>query len=292
MPTLLGRVVREVFRREALSSRALWWFAAEGTLDWYDLLASELAPHLGGVEGSRRVVAALVGRVFQRRFQKLADARQLPAKAPDGRAVALLFAGLYRLSSSPRSAWILDSVGGAPQSYDELVASERWMEKMSPEQRWHEVTHHLGEVLVALTEGLPTHMDRSRPIVGDLCFAAGQRVGKKMKKAFDLDDSPASALEVLRMSEYVFRVNPEHWGENDGAKKTGWLEGTACPWFDAPGWNGAHCGIFGQFQSGICHVFGLRYHLTTTIPKHGGSTCRIDVKPIVLRRKGAAEASP
>jgi hypothetical protein len=41
-----------------------------------------------------------------------------------------------------------------------------------------------------------------------------------------------------------------------------------------------HCGIFGQFQSGISSVFGLRYQLTQTIPKHGGSTCRIDLRPI------------
>jgi hypothetical protein len=87
------------------------------------------------------------------------------------------------------------------------------------------------------------------------------------------------------MSEYVFRVNPEHWGKSDSARRTGYLEGTACPWFTAPGWNGAHCGIFGQFQAGISAVYGLRYHLTTTIPKHGGTTCRIDVKPITLRAK-------
>ena len=34
-------------------------------------------------------------------------------------------------------------------------------------------------------------------------------------------------------------------------------------------------------------VFGLRYHLSKTIPKHGGTTCRIDVKPIPLRKKDA-----
>jgi hypothetical protein len=89
-------------------------------------------------------------------------------------------------------------------------------------------------------------------------------------------------MEILRMSEYVFRVNPEHWGASDGT--AGWLEGTACPWYTRPGWNGAHCGIFGQFQSGIASVFGLRYHLSKTIPKHGGHTCRIDVKPITLGR--------
>ena len=94
------------------------------------------------------------------------------------------------------------------------------------------------------------------------------------------------------MSEYVFRVNPEHWSESNGI--SGWLEGSACPWYSRPGWNGAHCGIFGQFQSGIASVFGLRYHLSKTIPKNGGKTCRIDVKPITLvtlGRKPAAQAS-
>jgi hypothetical protein len=80
------------------------------------------------------------------------------------------------------------------------------------------------------------------------------------------------------MSEYVFRVNPEHWSGSDGT--AGFLEGSACLWWSRPGWNGAHCGIFGQFQSGIASAFGLRYHLSKTIPKHGGHTCRIDVKPI------------
>jgi hypothetical protein len=125
-------------------------------------------------------------------------------------------------------------------------------------------------------------MERARPILGDMCFAAGVKYGKKMKRALALEgEEPALAIEVLRHSEYIFDVNPDHWGGSD--KSTGWLEGDACPWYTAPGWNGAHCGIFGQFQSGISSVFGLRYHLAKTIPKHGGSTCRVDLKPIPLR---------
>ena len=63
------------------------------------------------------------------------------------------------------------------------------------------------------------------------------------------------------MSEWVFQVNPEHWSESDGT--SGFLEGTACPWYSRPGWNGGHCGIFGQFQSGIASAFGLRYQRCT-----------------------------
>ena len=44
---------------------------------------------------------------------------------------------------------------------------------------------------------------------------------------------------------------------------------------------------------GICAVFGLRYHLTETIPKLGGHTCRIDVRPItrpITLKRGRDEA--
>ncbi len=115
----------------------------------------------------------------------------------------------------------------------------------------------------------------------------GARYGEAMRRFFSLPETghhPEHAIEILRMSEYVFRVNPEHWGASDAASNTGHLEGTACPWFMRPGWNQAHCGIFGQFQAGISSVFGLRYQLSKTIPKHGGETCRIDLKPIGLRR--------
>ena len=41
----------------------------------------------------------------------------------------------------------------------------------------------------------------------------------------------------------------------------------------------------------IASAFGLRYHLTETIPKLGGHTCRIDVKPIELTQLGRTPAS-
>jgi hypothetical protein len=138
-----------------------------------------------------------------------------------------------------------------------------------------------------LTEGLPAHLPHARKILGDVCFEMGARYGEHMRRFFGLEQTgnqPEQAIEVLRMSEYVFRVNPEHWGHGDGASNTGYLEGTACPWFTRPGWNQAHCGIFGQFQAGISSVFGLRYQLSKTIPKHGGETCRIDLRPIGIRR--------
>ena len=292
MATLFARAVRDTFRRERLPQRLLWWFAAEGTADWYGLLADELAPHLGGRQASRARLARLFVPLWERRFA-LAGARfDSVGRASGPRAQALFFGALYRLPSSPDAMWILDGLGGAPRGFRELAEAERVLASLDVRARWEEVTCHLGEALIALTEGLPPHMERARGVLGEVCFAAGVRVGRKMKRAFDLPHTPDAALEVLRMSEYVFRVNPEHWGEADAGAHTGWLEGTACPWFTAPGWNGAHCGIFGQFQSGIASVFGLRYQLTTTIPRHGGTTCRIDVKPIVLRRKPASGEIP
>jgi hypothetical protein len=105
-----------------------------------------------------------------------------------------------------------------------------------------------------------------------------------MRKAFGMTgpsrDPAKDATEVLRMSEYLFRVNPDHWGATRPDEHTGYLEGTACPWYASPGWNNIHCGIFGQVQAGISSTFGLKYVLTSTIPKHGGHTCRIDLKPL------------
>ena len=66
------------------------------------------------------------------------------------------------------------------------------------------------------------------------------------------------------------------------------LRGTPARGLTGRGWQQVHCGIFGQFQSGISSVFGLRYQLTSTIPKHGGHTCRIDLRPITLRHKNRA----
>jgi hypothetical protein len=285
MATLLSRAVREVFRRERIPVRLLWWFSAEAMTQWYSLLEDELAPHLGGREGARRLLARTAAKVLRRRYDALrAGFPGLPSPDDDAACVGLVMGGLYRVASAPESAWIFDETEGLPRRFAEHRRSERLLEGLPLRARWEEVTCHLGEVLVALTEDLPAAMDRARPVLGDICFGAGAHYGRRFKRMFGMTDSPEAALELLRMSEYVFRVNPEHWGGADAGASTGWLEGTACPWYTAPGWNGAHCGIFGQFQSGICSVFGLRYHLTTTIPKHGGHTCRIDVKPIPLRR--------
>jgi hypothetical protein len=291
-PTLVDGLVRAAFARELLPSRLLWWFVAEGTAEWARVLRADLAPHLGGDDAARAAIAHAHATMLRRRYGVLREAiASLPA--PSDRGIALTFGALARVASNVGAAWLFDDLGGAPRSVRDHAAAEELVAPLTMRARWEEVSCHLGELLIALTDELPARLPRARVVLGDLCFDAGARFGKKMRKAWRLGDAPGEALEVLRMSEYVFRVNPVHRAETNDDARSGMLEGSACPWYTAPGWNGAHCGIFGQFQSGISSAFGLRYHLTTTIPKHGGHTCRIDVKPlgeapIALRRKDAA----
>ncbi len=301
--TPLARVTREAYRREIVPERALWWFAADGMRDWFRVLAKHLP-----TSDARPLLAVMAARTFERRWDALralpregVRARALgplPDRARDPRAVPLLMSALYRVDSpgharAKKSAWLFEALGGAPRTTSEQLRARVLLSSLSVRERWYEVATHLGELLVVLTDELPAHLPHARKILGDICFDSGARYAERIKKAFAIPDEPpdppAVAMEILRMSEYVFRVNPEHWGASDGT--AGWLEGTACPWYTRPGWNGAHCGIFGQFQSGIASVFGLRYHLSKTIPKHGGHTCRIDVKPIQLGRARAGASA-
>jgi hypothetical protein len=292
MPSILARATREIYRRELIPARARWWLAAAGMRDWYRTLASGLKPHLG--DRSRALLADLSVRLFERRWDALRAARpSLPDRARDRRALALAMGALYRVEGAPRAAWIFDGLGGPARGPIERARAAMLLRSWSAAERWEEVTTHLGELLIVLTEDLPAHLPHARKILADICFASGARFAKHARRMLGLRDGEASApaltIEVLRMSEYVFRVNPEH-RSHAGADGTGWLEGNACPWFTRPGWHAAHCGIFGQFQSGIASEFGLRYHLDRTIPKHGGDVCKIDLAPIPLRRSAEGGA--
>lgn len=274
--TLVGRVTREVYRRELLPERVLWWLAADGMIVWHGTVERRLREHLG--DRSKLVLARASARMFQRRGVVL---------GVEGRDLALLMPALYRIERRPKAKWIFSELGGVPRGLDRL-RGQRLLHGMSVRRRWDEVATHLGELLVVLTTDLPAELPHARKILGDICFDSGVAYGKQMQRVLgiaEVRDAPAIAMEILRTSEWIFQVNPKHWSESDGVK--GALEGTACPWYSRPGWNGAHCGIFGQFQSGVSSVFGLRYQLAKTIPKHGGDTCRIEVKPITLRRSAA-----
>lgn len=288
MRGLAVRTLREAYRKELIPARVRWWMAATGMLDWYRIVERELCPHLG--EGSRQVSAELGAATWRRRYRHLQQAVPLPELDHDPRALAKVMAALYRLELKPRARWLFSAIGGAPSAL-ELVSGHRLIAPLSARERWEEVTIHLGEWLIVLTEELPSRLPRARQVVADICFRMGQRYGERIRDLFALPEDgnqPENAIEVLRMSEYIFRVNPQHWHEANAIENRGYLEGNACPWFERPGWQQVHCGIFGQFQSGISSVFGLRYQLTKTIPKHGGQTCRIDLRPIKLRTKKEA----
>lgn len=293
---MLPALLRTVYRHELIPAHARWWLAVSGMRSWYGTLRSELRPHLGA--RTQPLLAELAAELFARRYDVLRTTLPaLPARTPDApppRELALLMAGLYRLHrpGQHRGTWILSAVGGPPKTPREWLRAERLLLPLSSEARWRELTTHLGELLIVLTERLPGELPHARKILGDLCFAAGARYGEQARRYFGLPRQPAdpaaAAIEILRMSEYIFRVNPEHWGGTDAAQASGYLEGSACPWYSRPGWQAGHCGIFGQFQAGVCSVFGLRYHLSQTIPKHGGNTCRVDLKPIPLRLRKPA----
>lgn len=273
---LVTRATRAIYARELIPERMLWWLVAAGMRDWYRVLGKKLEPHL---KNARPLLAELSVRMFERRREVLPTS--VRDRVTSRRDLALLMGALYRVDGAPKAAWIFDGLGGPAKTLRDRARARVLLSRMTARQRWDEVATHLGELLVVLTEDLPAHLPHARKILGDICFEAGAHYAEQVKKAFKIErstDPPKDAMEILRMSEYVFQVNPEHWGASDGT--SGWLEGTACPWWSRPGWNGAHCGIFGQFQSGVASAFGLRYHLSKTIPKHGGHTCRIDVKPI------------
>lgn len=284
MRSPLGPLVRQVYRHELLPLRLRWWFAAAGMQDWLRTLAKGLQPHLG--ERTRPCLQRLLGRLFDRRYDVLRQQiPALPERGHDPAAQPLLMGALYRLGQDPRARWILGDAA-PPLGLSRRMRAQRLCAVLPVEARWREVATHLGELLIVMTEGLPAELPHARRILGEICYQAGLRYAEQVRRFLRLPtgpdaDGPALAIEVLRMGEYIFHVNPKHWGGSDG--QSGWLEGTACLWYPRPGWTGAHCGIFGQFQAGISAAFGLRYHLAQTIPKHGGSTCRVDLKPLRIR---------
>jgi len=278
----LGSLVRDAYQRERIPAPARWILAADGMASWYAMLRRGLAEPLGGRAAAEEAIAAAAGAAYERRFGLLRAAHD-GLRSND---MGLVMGAIALSSRSPRTRFAFSRLDGAPRSLAGHAAAERRLFtvlRMGFEARWREVTTHLGEVLIALARELPARgLAQANLVLGRLCFDGGVKYGELWKKRFRLPDGPASATEVLRSSEYLFRVNPEHWSDSDGER--GFLEGTACPWWEAPGWSMMHCGIFGQFQAGIGSVFGLRYQLTKTIPKHGGGTCRIDLVP--LRRRG------
>src|SRR5262245_25223686 len=137
MVPLLARAVREVFRRERFPERVLWWFAAEGMAEWYQLVAEELGPPLGGRAEARRLLADFSAPLFARRYELLRRRHaELPCPAAEPRAVGLTMGALYRVASNEAARWVFDGVGGAPDSFGEHLRAERWLRGVCVRERW------------------------------------------------------------------------------------------------------------------------------------------------------------
>jgi hypothetical protein len=290
MASLVSHALRLAYRREVLPPRARWLLAAAGMRDFFRVVSGELAAPLG--DARHEVVGALARELFRRRWRVLRQTYpHLPAPEEEPRAIALFMSGLYLAWAAPKAARIFSGVGGPARGLREHLGSRRLLAPLDAAARWEETTVHLGELLIVMTERLSAELPGARKLLSDMCFRMGARYAERARHFFGMDGpergrtAPGDAIEILRMSEYVFRVNPEHWSHVDAEAGVGWLEGNACPWFERPGWHAGHCGIFGQFQAGIASEFGLTYRLTQTIPKHGGSTCRIDLVPLRSRSR-------
>lgn len=268
-----------------------WTLCALVMRDWVRLLARTLRKELGGE--ARPLVAEVIAETLRRRYVALrAEHPQLPALDASPRAPALVFAGLYQLPLASRDGWMLDGLGGPPRGREWLEVA-RLLRALDTEARWRELTIHLGEALIVATERLPARVPRARAVLANMCFELGKFYGARMQRLLELpDDTPvANAIEILRGSEYLFRVNPEHHAGADEATGVGFIDGNACPWYPRPGWQAGHCGIFGSFQGGVSSVFGLRYRLMETIPKHGGDHCRVELTTVQIRRSADGGAA-
>jgi hypothetical protein len=270
--------IREAYRREVIPAELRWWLTAGAMRDWLRLLSSKLRPHH---DDARALTARIAAEMFRRRWAVLSEARPDLTEKDLGRFMA----GLYQIWQQPRAGWIFAEVGGAPASLREHVEALRLARRLDAEARWRETTVHLGELLIVFTEVVPAELPRARQILAQICFDLGVAYGGRACALFGFDpqrDPAARAIEVLRMSEYLFRVNPRHLVGAEGSH--GYIEGDACPWYSRPGWEPGHCGIFGQFQNGVSSVFGLKYRLTRTIPRHGGDVCRVELTPLRLSK--------
>jgi hypothetical protein len=268
--------LRRIAQGEGVSPRTLWLMAGEGTGLWYAWIARALAPQVGGPAAARELVARAAAPAFLRRYDQLAQAHGWTPRSSGGAPVGATLRAFYPGPMGRLNAgWVMAPLAGAGRPR---------VRALTPQARWEEVTVHLGEVLVALTEGLPRlGVRRANHTLGAACLQAGRLYGRALRPALGLPSSVAGALELLRTTEVLFRVNVQHTLSADEVTRTGLLAGDACPWYDRPGWAQVHCGIFGQFQRGICEGFGLRYHLTKTIPRHGGGECHIEVRPLQIQ---------
>ncbi len=278
------RHLRASFAGESVPSWALWLVASEGFAAWVRYVEHALGEHLDDRYRAREIMTAACGEMFRRRALVLIPplGKALANGSPtDMRAI---FEALSPGPIATSIRWSLESITKESPGIAASVRAWRLVHNVDTKARWLEVSHHLGELAIVLTQLLPKqNVPRAIGWLGDVCHAFGKEVAELMVSLFRMPLTMESGIETLRMGELLFQVNPEHSSGVDSEKNTGFIDGNACLWYKRPGWGPIHCGVLGRFQAGISEVFGHTYSLTKTIPKHGGDTCRITLNPIQLR---------
>lgn len=276
--------VRTAFAAESMDPRIMWLLASEGLAAWVRHIEVALAEHLEDRLRARTILCTLYCEMVHRRVAALPPPLATTFTNADPAEVRAFFEALSPGPIARSVRWIFD--GLTPDGPKLATSAEAWrrVENMDAKSRWIEVSHHLGEMTIVLTERLP-ELDVPRAIgwLGDVCHAFGKEIAELFIEMYQMPRTVESTIETLRMSELLFRVNPEHSSGTDTHAGTGYIEGTACLWYRRPGWKQVHCGVLGRFQAGISEVFGQSYSLAQTIPKHGGDTCRITVAPLQIK---------
>lgn len=285
--------LRAAFAAEAVDHRSLWLLASEGLAAWLRFVDRDLGGHLDDRRRARILLGDAFAALIRRRAAALPEGLAAELDDGDPQALRALFEALYPGMVARSTRWALDALAPPPGAAARLRAWRR-LRALGAEGRWLEVSCHLGELVIVLSELLPARgVPRAVAWLGDACHAFGVEVGELAASIFDLPPTPESAVETLRMGELLFRVNPEHVSGADAGAGTGYIEGNACLWYERPGWGPIHCGILGRFQAGVSEVFGLRYTFGHTIPKNGGSSCRITLHPLADAPRGIpAEPHP
>lgn len=286
------RQLRASFARESVDPTPLWLIASEGTAAWIRTIESALGDHLQDRQRARAILTAACDEMYRRRAKALAPALADVVEGASPGQLRALFEVLYPGLVGSTIRWSLDGLSSKSPGALVLLQAMQRVHQVPAKVRWLEVSHHIGELAIVLTDLLPReNVPRAVGWLGDVCHAFGKEVAELAVSLFDLPLTMESAIETLRMGEFLFRVNPDHSSGTGDQQHPGFIEGNACLWVERPGWKPVHCGVLGRFQAGMSSVFGYTYSLTQTIPKHGGDICRITMAPVPLRVRGDREKS-
>jgi uncharacterized protein (DUF2236 family) len=238
------RHLRASFAEESVQPWALWLVASEGTAGWVRYLEAALGEHLNDRYRARAIMTAACSEMYRRRT--LALAPPLGQTLADGSPtdIRAFFQALYPGPVGTSIRWSLDGIVKESPGPAASMRGWRLASKVDAKTRWLEVSHHLGELTIVLTELLPKeNVPRAIGWLGDVTHAFGKEIAELAASLFGMPHTMESAIETLRMGEFLFRVNPEHTnGVGDDQQ--------------------IHRGVLGRFQAGISEVFGQTYSLT------------------------------